>query len=124
MSDADPKRKALWVRRPRKMRAGGHCRKPHHGPLNVSCDNRCQERQRYHQECRTVNVHCPRIAFSTGLESVLICPARAEAPDCPGCRFVRRFEAEFEQLRERRDELVAELKRKLRHGRVIIIDIR
>lgn len=48
----------------------------------------------------------------------------SEDPDCPGCRYVRRFESEFEQLRERRDELITELKRKLRRGRVILIDIR
>lgn len=40
------------------------------------------------------------------------------------CTFGRRFETEFKQLREERDDLVPRLNRRLRTGCVIIIDIR
>src|ERR1051326_4217246 len=59
MSSPDPKRKALRIASSRMLHAGRHWRKTHSGPLNVSCDRRCQERQRDDQEFRTANVHYP-----------------------------------------------------------------
>jgi hypothetical protein len=43
--------------------------------------------------------------------------------DCPACCFVRRFDSEFDRLRQRRAILVRQLREKLRSGDVIAIDI-
>jgi hypothetical protein len=48
---------------------------------------------------------------------------REFAPDCPACCFVRRFDTEFERLRQRRAELIRQLCGKLRAGEVIPVEI-
>ena len=45
------------------------------------------------------------------------------APDCGACCFVRKFEMEFERLRQRRAELIRQLRGKLRSGDVVPIEI-
>jgi hypothetical protein len=44
-------------------------------------------------------------------------------PECAACCFVRKFETEFERLRQRRAELIRQLRGKLRSGDVVPIDI-
>ena len=43
--------------------------------------------------------------------------------DCKACSFVRRFETEFDKLRQRRAVLVRQLREQLRTGVVVVIDI-
>jgi len=43
--------------------------------------------------------------------------------DCPACCFVRRFDLDFDRLRQRRATLVRQLRDKLRSGEVVAIDI-
>jgi hypothetical protein len=43
--------------------------------------------------------------------------------DCPACCFVRRFDTEFDKLRQRRALLVRQLREKLRSGDVVVIEI-
>ncbi len=43
--------------------------------------------------------------------------------DCPACCFVRRFDTEFDRLRQRRAILVRQLREKLRSGEVVVIEI-
>jgi hypothetical protein len=43
--------------------------------------------------------------------------------DCPACYFIRRFETDFQKLRQRRAELIRQLREKLRSGEVVVIEI-
>ena len=43
--------------------------------------------------------------------------------DCVACCFVRRFDTEFDRLRQRRAALVHQLRDKLRSGEVVVIEI-
>jgi hypothetical protein len=43
--------------------------------------------------------------------------------DCPACCFVRRFDTEFDRLRQRRAELIRQLRDKLRSADVVPVEI-
>jgi hypothetical protein len=44
-------------------------------------------------------------------------------PECADCCFVRKFDTDFERLRQRRAELIRQLRGKLRSGDVVPVDI-
>jgi hypothetical protein len=48
---------------------------------------------------------------------------RELTPDCAACSFVRKFEIEFQKLRQRRAELIRQLRGKLRSGDVVPVEI-
>jgi hypothetical protein len=48
---------------------------------------------------------------------------REFTPDCGACCFIRKFEIEFQKLRQRRAELIRQLRGKLRSGDVVPVEI-
>jgi len=48
---------------------------------------------------------------------------RKFTPDCGACCFVRKFEMDFDRLRQRRAELIRQLRGKLRSGEVVPVEI-